>query len=407
MYIKTKGDVTTIRFLSKDHMELAKFLIFLILLFFGTPLVLIGKILPVPPFYWNSILIFFGIVFAGIGFIAFFEKKIEIHPDRIFVKNSMFGGERVLPVVPGKMAILFENFPFIQVCIPRENWQIYIGYEDKTLFLTEDIDRQEIFRQIVSTISTRFCVPVIDYTYADQTDTVLFLKPEEVNMPFSLRAVKFPQLLMLGESPGERSIFEEIVSNRNKSYSWTTFTWYNIIRTSIIAGAFAVLVMIGVIGVNDSLVDIKFMGENRNIYNLIFVVYLGSLAYYSGIKKTLDLIGEKLVYTLFFLGKVVYRQEFEIAKIQEVRMKPTPGGFTCKVMDEKRILTLKTHTGGLNDFANLLWLTEKIQSYILENREATIKEEMICECIIEEDRNENEEPAPQVSPEVQEKPDEV
>jgi hypothetical protein len=304
------------------------------------------------------------------------------------------------------MALLFENYPFVQVCIPRENWRLLMGYEDKTLFLTEDMESQAIMRQVVSTISGKFDIPVVDYTYADQTGIVMYLKPSEVNLPFADRAVRFPDILILGESPDDKTIFEEIISSRKKSYVWTTFTWHNIIHTSLMAGSFAALVALGFIGVDDCLIDVKFMGENRNIYNLILVIYLGSLAYSSSIKKTLTLDADKITYTLQFFGRPVIKEVFEIPQIREVRLKPSTNGFLCQIMDDKRILSLRTHAGGLNDFVNLLWLTEKVQDFILENRGIQIEEELPVESEIEKKEHDEREPASEDFSQVQEKPEE-
>jgi len=369
LHVQTKARVTTIRYVAGEQIEKAKMLGLFLMSFPGLPILLIGTYFETFPGYWNYVLMFYFLTAVGLLFYGSYERKIEIHPERIYVKNYLFVKEKEFPVKKNKMVLMLENSPYVQVIIPREKSRILVGYEDRICFFSEDFERGSEMRKIVSLLSKKFHIPVIDYTYEIQNEIILHLMPGELEMPFATRAVKYPDILVVGELPGEQGILEERKSSGEWIYNWTALTLKNFISSTILAAALAIMVILGIVGVKDSLFDIPFLPDSRIIYYMILMGYLGSIAYYSGIRKTLILKLDYIQYIIRFFGFKAKNVKISTAGVREVRARPIPGGFASIIIGKEGTIRMKTHMGGLYDFANLLWLTGRIQDFLLKNRE--------------------------------------
>lgn len=369
MHIETKGDIKTIRYISCEQITKAKLAGLFLLLFPGIPLLIYGSYFKYVRGFWLYITLFYVSAAVVLFLYGSYERKIEIHPERIYVKNYLLESELEYPIKKGKMVLMIENYSYLQLIIPREKWRILIGYEDDVFFFSEDIERYQQAREIVKLLSQKLDIPVIDYTYSDQAGIIMYLRPGDLDLPFNRRVVKFEDLLVVGEIPTRKAIYEEIVSNRKRIYKWTALTWRNLTMATLVAGALAFMTLADIISVKGGLIDAPFLFEKQNIYYLIGLGYLATLAYYSGIRKILTLETDKFKYENIFFGRIVNKSEIETAKIEEVRVKPSSRGFVCLVIAKDNFLELKTHSGGLEDFANLLWLTGKIQDFLLQNRE--------------------------------------
>ncbi|MCD4785887.1 MAG: hypothetical protein K8T10_18875 [Candidatus Eremiobacteraeota bacterium] len=375
MHIETKGDITTIRYTSCEQIAKAKLAGFFLLLFPGIPLLSYGNYFEYVRGFWLYVTLFYVSAAVVLFLYGSYERKIEIHPERIYVKNYLLEAELEYPIKKGEMVLMIENSPYLQLIIPREKWRILIGYKDEVFFFSEDIENYQQTREIVRLLSQKLDIPVIDYTYKDQSGIIMYLRPGDLDLPFTGRAVKFKDLLVTGEIPTRKAIHEEIISTRKKIYKWTAFTWRNLSMATLVAGALAFMTFADIISIKGGLIDAPFLFEKQNIYYLIGLGYLATLAYYSGIRKNLTLETDKFKYENIFFGKTVNKSEIDAAKIKEVRVKPSPRGFVCLVIAKDNFLELKAHSGGLEDFANLLWLTGKIQDFLLQNREPEQKAE--------------------------------
>jgi len=373
--IETKGDITTIRYISCEQITKAKIAGFIVLLFTGIPLFTFADYFEYVKGFWLYVALFYISVIIILLIYGSYERKIEIHPERMYVKNYFTEPELEYPVKKGKMVLMVENCPYLQLIIPREKWRIFIGYEDDIFLFTEDIERYQQARKIVKLLSQKLDIPVVDYTYKDQTGMIMYLRPGDLDMPFTRRAVKFGDLLVVGEIPTKKAIYEEIISSRKKIYKWTAFTMRNLLMATFVAGALAFMTFADIISIRGGLLDVPFLFEKQNIYYLIGLGYLATLAYYSGIRKILTLETDRFTYENIFFGRTVNKQEIETANIEEVRVKPSPRGFVCLVIGKNDFMELRTYSGGLEDFANLLWLTGKIQDFLLQNREPGGKSE--------------------------------
>ena len=368
MQIKQKGDVTTIRYIAVEQIEKAKFIGFLLLMFPGIPLFLAGDYLSSFPGFRTYVLLFYFASLVVLLFYGSYERKVEIHPERIYVKNYITEKELEFPVKKDKMVLMIENEPFVQVIIPREKWRILIAYENETLFFSEDFNDCFCIRSIVKKLSEKLNLPVVDYTYQDQNDIIMYYMPGEIGMPFTERATRYSDLIILGEEPSGNTINEEIISFNHRRYLWSPLTMSRFVMISLVAGFFAVMVLIRVIGVAESLIDLPMFYDNGVLLTFILLIYLGFLAYQSGIRKTLELSSDKVRYSEIFFGMKLKETVLTTSGIEEVRLKPVPGGFATLITGSENLIRLMTHQGGMQDFGSLLWLTGRIQDFLLKNR---------------------------------------
>lgn len=368
MQIKQKGDITTIRYIAVEQIEKAKLIGFLLLIFPGIPLIWAGDYLSSIPGSWTYVLLFYFASLVVMLFYGSYERKVEIHPERIYVKNYITERELEFPVKKGKMVLMLENEPFVQLIIPREKWRILIAYEDETLFFSEDFNDCFSIRKIVKILSEKMNLPVVDYTYQDQNDIIMYYMPGEIGMTFTERATRYSDLILLGDMPAGNAIKEEVTSFSSRKYLWTPLTMNSFVMISLVAGFFAVMVLIRVIGVAESLIDLPIFYDNGVMLNFILLTYLGVLAYKSGIRKILELGTDKIRYSEIFFGMKLKETALSTSGIEEVRLKPVPGGFATLITGRENIIRLMTHQGGMHDFGSLLWLTGRIQDFLLKNR---------------------------------------
>lgn len=374
MQIKQKGDVTTIRYIAVEQIEKAKLIGIMLLAFPGIPLFLAGDYLSSIPGFRTYVMLFYLASIVALLFYGSYERKVEIHPERIYVRNYMTEKELEFPVKKGKMVLMLENEPSVQVVIPREKWRILIAYENETFFFTEDFNESFCIRKIVKILSNKLNLPVVDYTYQDQNDIIMYYMPGEIDMPFPERATRYPDLILLGDMAVENAIKEKVTSFSSRKYLWSPLTMNRFIMISLIAGFFAVMVLIRVIGVAESLIDLPIFYDNGVMLTFIMLAYLGTLAYQSGIIKTLELDGDKIRYSEIFFGMKLKETVLSTSGIEEVRLKPVPGGFAILISGKENTIRLMTHYGGMQDFGSLLWLTGRIQDFLLKNRSLTHSE---------------------------------
>lgn len=368
MHIKHKGDVTTIRYIAVEQIEKAKIFGILLLIFPGVPLLMTGDYLSSIPGSRTYVLLFYFASLVALLFYGSYERKVEIHPERIYVKNYITERELEFPVKKHKMVLMVENEPFVQVIIPREKWRILVAYENETLFFSEDLNDCFCIGKTVKILSEKLNLPVVDYTYQDQNDIIMYYMPGEAGMPFAARASRYPDLILLGDEPSKNSIKEEIISFSARKYLWSPMTMNRFVTITLTAGFFGVMVLIKVIGVAESLIDLPVFYDNGVLLTIIFLAYLASLTYNSGIRKTLELSGDKVRYSEIFFGQKLKETVLSTPTIEEVRLKPVPGGFATFITGRENIIKLTTHHGGMQDFAGLLWLTGRIQDFLLKNR---------------------------------------
>ena len=368
MRIKQKGEVTTITYVAKEQIEKAKMIGLFLLAFPGLPILMVGSWFPEIPGYKTYVGLFYLLAVIGLLLLGSFERKIEIHPERIYVKDYILSKEKEFKIIKDKMVLMLENDPFVQFFIPMENWRLSIGTPDGIKVFTDDVNDYFYIRKITKIISEKLNLPVVDYTYQDQNDIVMFLMPGEVDMAFSQRVIKFPDLLVVGDLPGDKLIREEIKTPREFLYLWTPFSWNRFVMISLTAGVVALLVFMGIIGAKDSLIDIPLLQDNTVIYYIILLVYLAALTYHSAVKKTLFLNCKNIEYTERFFGFKLKDKIIKTDEVEEVRLKPSPAGFITLVIGEEKMLSMQSHFGGMTDFANMLWLTGKVQDFLLKNR---------------------------------------
>lgn len=373
MHITTRGDVTTIRYVAREQKEKARFFGFLLIALPGIFLIILGKFILLPTPVYIYIILYYMAVVVGMLLFGTYERKIEIHPERIYVKNHILEPELEYPIDKRKMVLILENLPFVQVIIPREEWRISLGYEDCVYYFASDLNDYRQIRQIAALLAEKLNLPVVDYTYQDQLEVIMFYTPGTFEMPFEERAVKFREMLMVGELVEEQAIFEDIISTTKRIYKWTPFTKYNIIASILVGGSCFFLVFLGVVGAGDSLFSIPFLNDNQILYNIIILGFLGALAFFSSIRKELTLELEKFHYVRTFFNSKTKDEIIHTHEIQEVRLKPSPRGFVLMIIGKNEMMELRTHLGGIIDFANLLWLTRKIQDYLLEIRGVTLE----------------------------------
>ncbi len=368
MHIKQKGDVTTLRYIAVEQIEKAKFIGVVLLMFPGIPLFLSGDYLSSIPGIRTYVFLFYLVSIVALLFYGSYERKVEIHPERIYVKNYITDRELEFPVRKSKMVLMLENEPSVQVVIPREKWRILIAYENETLFFSEDFDDCFNSRKIVKILSEKLDLPVVDYTYQDQNDIIMYYMPGEMGMPFTDRATRYSDLILLGDEPPGNAVKEEIISFNNRKYLWSPLTMSRFVMISLVAGFFAVMVLIRVIGVAESIIDLPIFYDNGVMLTFIFLIYLGVLAYHSGIRKILVLGSDKVRYCEIFFGMKLKETTLTTSGIEEVRLKPVPGGFAALITGKENIIKLMTHQGGMQDFGILLWFTGRIQDFLLKNR---------------------------------------
>lgn len=340
----------------------------LLLLVPGLPSLWISFNWELPTVFWTYLLIFYLIAGSILALIAGFEKKIEIHPDKIYVKDSIFFQEFEYPV-KDKMVLMMENYPFIQVIFPREMWKLSVGYPDDVFMLVQEINDHDTIRKIARILSKKFEIPLVDYTYVDQSDVVLFIQPENVDLPFPQRAVRFPDLLVFGELPGDKTIQEELVSSGKRIYRWTALNFAGVLRTLLIAGIAIVLILFGVVSSRaDAVISIPVIGDDRVLYYLVVLWVLGKIAYESGVQKILTVDLEKITYRHLVFNYTIHEKEIDTGDVLEVRVKPTPKGFSMLIIGKDDTIDVRTHLGGINDFIHLLWLTGRVQDFLLDTR---------------------------------------
>jgi hypothetical protein len=369
LQIEEMGEVIRIRFKSQRNVENAKALGILLVIFPGLPFMWAGLNFSAPFSYWIYLFLVYATLAVLLFFYAQFRAMVEIHPERIYVKSDFISSTYEFPVKE-KMVLMYENFPWIQLVIPRETWRISIGYEDGVFPMMEELDDCLVLHRIVEIISGRFNTPLVDYTYQDQLDLVMFLKPEEISLPFSRRAAKFPDLIVIGELGDITGIKEEIISTEKKVYTWTPFGFESVGRILVIGLLLALIVWLNIISTkHDALMSLSFLREDAVLYYAILLWVLGSLAYYSGLRSRLTLSADNFTYEESIFRFLVEKKAISAEAVQEVRMKPSTRGFVLLLSAGEDCIIIKNQQGLTGDFMPLLWLTERVQDYLFENRE--------------------------------------
>ena len=141
MRIKEQKDFTTIYFHSQQYKESSFLAAIGLLMFPGLLLMWIGLNFDTPDQYWTYVALFYAACSVFLFYTGSFEKKIEIHPERLYVKSSLFEPEYEYPV-EDKMVILFENYPQIKLFLPKEHWRVSIGYEKTVYELIEEVGQK-------------------------------------------------------------------------------------------------------------------------------------------------------------------------------------------------------------------------------------------------------------------------
>ncbi len=370
MRIEEKDQVTTIHFPSCTYRETAKTVGLFLLLFPGLLMLWIGTSFDIAGAFWWYTFLFYALAGLGLWWVAGFEKKIEIHPERIYVKSSLFLPEYEYPVKE-KMVLFIENYPWIQLVFPREYWRVSVGYpEDNEVFeLIEEMNDFHSTKKIAGYLSCKLKLPVVDYTYQDQNEIIMYMAPEEVQLPFAWRVVKFPDLLEVGELPADKSVFEDIISTKKRIYKWSGFTTDSIINACIIAGVAVLTVAFGLVSAEPgALISLTFLVENQILYYLILLALLAHIFFLSGKRKKLELTPENLSYESKFFHFMMDNTEIPISRITEIRVKPCPGGFFLLIISPDKSLSLTTHHRGIANFGHLLWFCSRIQDFLLNNR---------------------------------------
>lgn len=370
MKVEKKGDITIIRFISREQIEKTKFRALVLLALPGLFMLLLGNFITLPAGSQNVIIPFFLLCLLLSALSVAYNKRIEIHPEYIYIKDHPLKKERRFPVKKNKTVLMLDSFPFVDTIIPREKWRLLMGYDDGIFCFLEDINDYNTIRRTASILSDIFHLPVVDYTYSSQHDIVMFLEPGELNLPFIRRAVRFPELIIVGEIPEGHTIYEEIITPTEWKYNWTAFTARNIITAAATGGLASLLVWRGIIGSESySIFYLPEVFEKPFLYNIIFIAVLGFFAYYSSLRKDLFLRINELKYQCVIMGRAISTISIPPHKILEIRVKPSPAGFALMIISTDKILTLRTHHGGIKDFVSLLWLSERIQDFLLTNRQ--------------------------------------
>lgn len=370
MKITESDQVTTIKFYSRTYTENAK-LAAGIFVAFPAFVVSYGYFTGVfSREVFLGALTFFIIAAAVLLFIGFSQREIEIHPEMIHVKGMPLSPAYEFPV-KDKMTLILENVPEIQFTfVPREVWRVCIGYEDGIYEIVSEIGDHVTIRRVVELISKKLGLMIVDYTYQDQTGLVMFHKPGETGMPFSTRATKYPDLLVVGEVKPEKMVATEQISPREMKYLWTPFSLEVIASVGLALGIFVLMIWIDLIGVSrDALLSLPWLGEKKLLYYAVILLFLAYLSYLSGIRNTLYLRTDRIQFIVKNLGLEIHRREIDTANVTEVRLKPSPKGFVLMITGLKKAMEIYAFPAKKSDFHILLWLTEKVQEFLLSNRD--------------------------------------
>lgn len=368
MQVSEKGDITTISYQSRTWRQNVRAGALLLLL--SSLLLLVWADLGsgLPAAAWIAAAAFYSSSAAVLWYFWGYRKSVEIHPENVFVMALPLFSPTRFPV--GKsIVVMLENFPHMQAGFPRESWRVSLGYPEGVFFFAEEESDHQAMRQLAHQLSRRLKAPLADYTYADQAGIVMFFQWDEHDMSFAERAIRFPGLIMLGEvSPGG-SVSEEIISSREKIYRWTPFTMELVFRHLLLAVSASLVVLFNIISTHpEALISIPYLKDDWIIYDLIIFWLLAKMAYFSAMKSWMHLCPGEVSLKISLFSWTAAQKALKAGDVTEVRMKPTPRGFALLIITENDCIEIYGHQGWRGDFPILMWLTEKVQDFLLQNR---------------------------------------
>ncbi len=308
----------------------------------------------------------------SLGFILVmlwkFQRRIEVHPEAIYIQHYPLTPMERFPRTDD-MVLMMENHPVVHLGIPREIWALSIGNRDGIRLLVEEINDHRTILDLADCLSRRLGLHVVDYTYIDQLQQVMFYSPGELLMPFTQRVLRYPDLLVIGElDPGEIIREEEHTSSR-RSYMWYPCSVEFLGRTLLTGILCAGLVWFNVVSTRaDALVNIPFSGGDDALYSAIILYFSCLIVIKSGLQRCLELNEKEILLRRWFLMIEGKSCSLELASICHIRMKPSPRGLVLLIISREKTLQIYVGLSFKEDLKVLLWLTEKIQDFLLQNR---------------------------------------